>query len=490
VATAGVSSALAGSTVNLVNLFTASELAMSASTVRVLALTERVVRTMFLSKLKIAIGVLLVATAMGLGAGRLYSLTQDAQPPAKQQPQAATAQAPANPVAQGKSPAPGKEKGTIVRAPDSYTLAVALAPDGTVLARGGHDATVDLWEVASGKKLHTLRGHTVPILRLAFSPDGKTLASITGTWLPDDVRGEVKLWDVATGKERVSIQGHPNRMLALAFSADGKTLATSSRTVKLWEVETGKEKRELEFGKGILPWSLAFSPDGKTLATGTGGGIMEGSPGPVILWDLTTWKERATFTGHPGIITWIGITPDGKTLASASGSSGIDKQEDRIRLRKPLAGQIKLWDLATKKELATLPLRLPWPLQFFDLTFAADGKTLVSATASFGNNEKEGGIAVQQWEVATGRLQKTSWATFDASGPPGAGTNAGVFFAALSADGKTVAWGGAEGLGSPFSSRRDQPIIGTAQVWHVRTLATWPAKKQAEPQPPPGQPDR
>jgi len=259
---------------------------------------------------------------------------------------------------------------------------------------------VDLWEVASGKKLHTLKGHTVPILRLAFSPDGKTLASITGTWLPDDVRGEVKLWDVATGKERVSVQGHPNRMLSLAFSADGKILATSSGTVKLWDVETGKEKLELKFGKGVLPWSLAFSPDSKTLATGTGGGIMDIAPSPVVLWDLATGKEKATLPGHGNSITWLGFAPDGKTLASASGPGANEEG-------KQLPGEIKLWDVVTAKERATIPIRLATPLQFFDLTFTADNKSLISATASFGENDKEGGIAIQQWEVASARKARS-----------------------------------------------------------------------------------
>src|SRR5205823_4753480 len=139
-----------------------------------------------------------------------------------------------------------------------------------------------------------------------------TLASITGSWLPDEVRGEVKLWDVATGKERVALSGHPNRMLSLAFSPDGKTLASSSETVKLWDVETGKEKMELRGSARpwqMPAWSLAFSPDGKTLATGMGGGPMDITPSSVILWELATGKKRATLPGHGNSITWVGFAP-------------------------------------------------------------------------------------------------------------------------------------------------------------------------------------
>ncbi len=479
---ASVPSALVGSTVSFVSLFTAGEVVAGASSARVFALTERVVRTMFLSKWKLIAATVLAVTAVGLAGGLIYWAHAGQPPQEEKQP------AP-NPAALGKGqplPAQGKKPGVIVRAPGSYTLDVALSADGKTLARAGADETVDLWDVASGKKLHTLRGHTAPLLRVAFSPDGKTLASITGTWLPDDVRGEVKLWDVATGKERVSVKGHPGRGVALAFSPDGKTLATSSGTVKLWDVATGREKLELKLDKRI-PWSLAFSPDGKTLATGTGGGIMDITPSSVILWDVATGKKKATLPGHGNSITWVGFAPDGKTLASASGPGGKDEQGKPVELGKPLAGQIKLWDVATTKERATLPIRLVTPVQFFDLAFTADGKTLISAMASIVGRRKEGGIsikdgeitgmgyAVQRWEVATGKERAFYWAPFNNGepGPGGAGTNCGIYFTALSADGKTVAWGGAE--------ERDKKITGTAHVWDVQSLVTSPPKLPKEP---------
>jgi WD40 repeat protein len=355
-------------------------------------------------------------------------------------------------------PAQVKKAVAIFRVPDSYTLAVALTTDGKLLARGGADNRVDLWDVASGKKLHTLKGHTVPILRVAFSPDGKTLASITGSWLPDEVRGEVKLWEVATGKERVSLKGHPTRMLSLAFSADGKTLASSSETVKLWDVDTGKEKMEIR----VLAWSLAFSPDGKTLATGTGGGPLGITPSSVILWDATTGKERArTLPAHTNSITWVGFAPDGKSLASVSGAPGLDKNKETGKLP---TGTLKLWDVATAKELATISMRIATPLQFVDLVFTPDGKTLISATASFSETENEAGLAVQQWDLATHKATATFWAPINFQWS----TNAGIFFTALSADGKTVAWGGAE--------EQDKKITGTAHVWDVQSLATAPPK--------------
>jgi RNA polymerase sigma factor (sigma-70 family) len=456
-AAAAVSAVLTESTLKTATLFAAGEAAAGTNAARIASLSATVAKSMSLTRRKTA-AVVLVVAAVGLGAGGLFYRAHADQPRGEYQPAPPTR---TTALDKGEPPPAPKKKGVVVKVPGSYTLAVALTADGKILARGGADNTVDLWEVATGKKLHTLKGHTVPILRLAFAPDGKTLASITGSWLPDEVRGEVKLWDVATGKERVALKGHPTRGICLAFSPDGKTLASADGTVKLWDVATGKENLELKMPEGRVPWSLAFAPDGKTLATGTGGGIMGITPGSVVLWEAATGKERATLPGHPNSVTWVGFAPDGKTLASASGG-GVGEQS------KLLPGQIKLWDVAAAKERATLPVQLVTPLQFFDLTFTADGKTLVSATASFGAAEQEGGYAVQRWEAATGKAGATYWAPFNSGGPPGAGTNAGVFFTALSADGKTVAWGGAEG--------RDKQITGTAEVWDVQALATTPPK--------------
>src|ERR1700730_6583678 len=296
-----------------------------------------------------------------------------------------------------KKPAPPaqvKKAGVIVGVTFSETHDVALTADGKTLARAGY-GRLDLWDVASGKKLHTLTGHTAPLLRVKFSPDGKTLASITGGWGPDDVPGEVKLWDVATGKERVALKGHPGRGLSLAFSPDGKTLASSAGDVKLWDVDTGKEKLELKLGKDDMVWSLAFSPDGKTLATGTGGGFMDITPSSVIFWDVTTGKERArTFPAHFSSITCVRFASDGTTLSFVSGT---------VNEVKP--GVIKLWDVAKAEERAPIPTRMTLPVQFLDLEFAADGKTLTSAMWSFDEEKSEAGLAVDQWELATGKAR-------------------------------------------------------------------------------------
>ena len=114
---------------------------------------------------------------------------------------------------------------------EGVSLSVAFSPDGKTLASGGWDKTVRLWDVATGTEKKILRGHLDSIHSVAFSPDGKTLAS--GGW-----DKTVRLWDVATGTEKKILRGHLDSIYSVAFSPDGKTLASGSSdgTVGLWDV--------------------------------------------------------------------------------------------------------------------------------------------------------------------------------------------------------------------------------------------------------------
>ncbi|MDW8071839.1 MAG: zinc-ribbon domain-containing protein [Anaerolineae bacterium] len=115
--------------------------------------------------------------------------------------------------------------------PGIVVLSVAFAPDGKTLASGLQDGTIRLWEVASGRELSTLCGHTEAVQSVAFAPDSRLLAS--GSW-----DGTVRLWEVASGRELSTLRGHTAAVQSVAFAPDGRLLASGSwdGTVRLWGV--------------------------------------------------------------------------------------------------------------------------------------------------------------------------------------------------------------------------------------------------------------
>ena len=150
------------------------------------------------------------------------------------------------------------------RAP-GQVISVAFSPDGRMLATGSGDQTVKLWDTAGGNELRSSRGHSAPITSVAFSPDGRVLASGGGQLGGDGVNANnaIKLWDVASGAALRTLIGHSAWVTAVAFSRDGKLLASASgdRTVKLWDTTSGREQRTLGGFLGRVS-SLASLPMG------------------------------------------------------------------------------------------------------------------------------------------------------------------------------------------------------------------------------------
>src|SRR3954447_16498816 len=113
-------------------------------------------------------------------------------------------------------------------------LSIAYSPDGKIIATGSKDATVKLWDQETGRELRTLIGHIGAVSAIAFSPDGRMIASAGADFV-------TKIWDVRTGALLKTLEGHWNSVNCLTFGSDGKTIATGSedQTVKLWDVNTG-----------------------------------------------------------------------------------------------------------------------------------------------------------------------------------------------------------------------------------------------------------
>lgn len=332
----------------------------------------------------------------------------------------------------------------------------SFSPDGRQLA-GVSGNAIKLWDAANGRELLTLVGHSDWVMGLAFSPDGKWLASTSldgtikvwsivpgnetvtvsspvtgyGTRVVYDPNGQLfatnggdgsaTLWDVKTGELRLIVKGHSLEVLNLAFSPKGTRFATGSLdgTIIIWDTATGKNLFTLighEFGVR----DIAFSPDRKLIASGGFDGIAK-------VWDATTGALIYEITGHQGLVLGVTISLDGTKLATSSTD-----------------GTSKIWDVKTGELLFTLAgheggIR--------DVAFSPDGTKLATASGD--------GSAIL-WDVLTGsQLFKL------------AGHSSAVSSVSFSPNGLLIATGGED---------------NTAKLWDLKTgneLLTLPGNSGA-----------
>ena len=158
---------------------------------------------------------------------------------------------------------------------------------------------VKLWDAQTDQEVASLHGHRSAVQCVAFSPDGKRLAS-------GSTDHTVKLWNAQTGGVTTTLLGHTSEVSCVAISHDGKLLASGSQdnSVKLWDAQTGQEVTALKRHGGWVP-SVAFSPDGKRLASASWDNSL-------ILWNAQTGQETATLIGHTKKVTSVAFSPDSK----------------------------------------------------------------------------------------------------------------------------------------------------------------------------------
>ncbi|MGJ6963862.1 WD40 repeat domain-containing serine/threonine protein kinase [Streptosporangium sp. G11] len=233
--------------------------------------------------------------------------------------------------------------------------AMAFSPDGRLLASGGNndngadpdEHTVILWDTATRQQVgDPLTGHTDWVRSVAFSPDGKTLATASAD-------KTVILWDTATWQQVGDpLTGHTDWVQSVAFSPDGRTLATGSddTTVILWDVATRQPIGDPMKGHTGLVRAVVFSPDGRTLTTG-------GGDKTVIVWDVATRQPIGDpLTGHPDEIHALALSPDGNTLAVGTGSAvRLCDTRTRQPVGDPLTGHTgSVWSVAFSPDGKTL----------------------------------------------------------------------------------------------------------------------------------------
>jgi RNA polymerase sigma factor (sigma-70 family) len=293
-------------------------------------------------------------------------------------------------------------------APTRWMYAVAFSPDGKTLATGDHNDgwqlnTIRLWDVATGAQTKVLQGHTDGILCLAWSPDGKTLASASND-------GSIRLWDPGKGTERHALGGHEGAVRCVTWSHDGKQLASAGAdgTVRVWDADKGTEVRSITAHAGGAG-GVAFSPDGKRLVSG-------GADLAVRLWETATGKElRSVKRDKP--VRGIAFSPDGKLVASGGKDWDVvlwdpDTGQD-VRLLKgprnealsvafspdgkhvaasPGHSVVFLWETATGKRLDEQTGHEATAIT--RLAYSADGRTVTSYSPD---------QTIRQWDPATGR---------------------------------------------------------------------------------------
>lgn len=280
--------------------------------------------------------------------------------------------------------------------------AIAFSPDSKLVAAGGKDSVVRIWNVESKKLVHKLNGHSKWVNGVAFAKDGKTLASVS-------TDQSLRLWNVSTGAGSAVLLGHTNSVNSVAFYQDQIFTVSGDGSVKRWRDVAASDNWKID----ASTYGIDFSADGRQMASASWLGKLR-------VWNAATGQVVQEWAGHAASANAAAFDAAGKRLVTV----GND-------------GKIKLWETASAKELRTL--ETVSGVQLVSVGFTADGKQVFSAA----NGER-----ARLWNAETGDVMLEF---------PHVG---GVHYVALSPDGKLAATGGSDGTVKVWQLS-DGKLLGT-----------------------------